>query len=229
MRVGTSTGLASIRPRCSRNRAHHRFHCSASRINRIGDDMRKDSEELKESNAPSAPPRKHTGWSLSLEIWNTTLAVAQLRSRTVTQREQCEALIIILAILYVGVSMRVFLWPESFSLVSLARFFVDPLGLCSAVIVSYGVNRNNDNADFAIRFTCLLIPVLVRIVVVFSLVLFIWLLFGLTMYGEAFDEMTRRTTWLDVIFVAVMYACIVWRLAVHMSLVSRLDHSSGPA
>ena len=183
-------------------------------------------ESLTAIKSPAVVP--HSSRRLALEVWDPKLTVACLRAGRITQREQCEAVIILLALFYLGVSLRLYAWPEPLSVESAVRYFLDPLGLCCAMVVSYRVNRMHDNADFCIRAMCLLVPVYVRVVFLFFVVLIVWHVIGLALYGEAFDEVTKHTTWSDVGLVATMYACVVWRLAVHMALVAQPDRSSEP-
>lgn len=177
-----------------------------------------DPEHLSAASEPEATP---TGRRLTLEVWNPQRTVARIRLGKITQRDQCEALVLLLAILYGGMSFRAYFLPQPFSWALLGQFVVDPLGFCGATVTAYLCNRRYDNADFAIRFVCLAVPVVTRAIVLFYSILGVWLAVILVCYREAFDQFAQFTTWPEVGLVATMYGWISWRLAVHMALVAQ--------
>jgi len=188
-----------------------------------GNAMKKGPNDPEQLSAAPGPDVSPTGWRMTLEVWNPQRTVARLRSGIITQREQCEALVILLAILYAGMSFRVYFLPEPFSWALLGQFVVDPLGFCGATVTAYLCNRRYDNADFAIRFVCLAVPVVTRGIILFYGILGVWLAIILVCYREAFDQFAQYTTWPEVGLLATMYVWISWRLAVYIALVAQPD------
>lgn len=111
--------------------------------------------------------------------------------------------------------------PQPVTAPLIASSFTLVLGGALGTYATYRVNRRGDDREFIDRSVCLGFPIAVRLVALAMPVYIAYFVIGSLLGGDAFDRFTEHTTWIDVGFSAALLAAFYWRLAHHLSTVSK--------
>jgi hypothetical protein len=152
-------------------------------------------------------------------LWKTKALVSAFREGTLSEAERFKYLLVFVLINAVAIEV---LWyvsepPSLINILSSSLTMVIPL---LGTIYCYKVNRQRDNREFIDRYICLGIPIGIRIVVLFLVMLGLILLAGIVLLGDRFDYYLDQTTWLDLVFVACVEVAFYWRLSGNIRLIS---------
>ena len=110
---------------------------------------------------------------------------------------------------------------KPFSPALVATSFISIIGTAAGIYITYCANRSGDDRDFIARTVCLTFPVGVRVVAVSMGAYVTYMTIGSLVGGDAFDQFTEHTTWVDVAFNCVVEIVFYWRLWHHITWISR--------
>jgi hypothetical protein len=155
-------------------------------------------------------------------LWNTKALRAELRSGALPQRERMKYYLVFVVLSSIAAEVGYYV-PQPVTAPTIAGSFTLVLGSALGTYLTYRVNRRGDDREFIDRSVCLGLPIIVRLLTVATPVLIAYLSAGSFFGGEAFDQFAAHTTWVDVAFGAAFLAVFYWRLALHLSFVSKSD------
>jgi len=153
-------------------------------------------------------------------LWNIKALATELRSGALPQRERMKYYLVFVVLGTIAAEMAYYV-PQPVSAPLIVSSSTLILGGALGTYATYRVNRRGDDLEFIDRSMCLGLPIILRLVVVAMPVYIAYFVVGSLIGGEAFDRFTVHTTWIDVGFYAALLAAFYWRLAHHLSLVSK--------
>jgi hypothetical protein len=153
-------------------------------------------------------------------LWNTKALATELRNGTLTERERMKYYLLFMALLAVVTELPLYS-PEPVTPALIATSVLSIVGTVIGIYVTYHANRSGDDRDFIARSVCLIFPVGVRVVAASIGVYIAYMIIGSIIGGDAFDQFTAHTTWVDVAFFCVVEVVLYWRLWHHFTWIAR--------
>lgn len=152
-------------------------------------------------------------------FWKTDDLIDELRKGSLSQADRFKYLFVMILItvfltelmLYMSEVPSVIAITESIMVVTITIF---------GMIWCYQTNKLGDNSEFLDRFICLSLPITVRLFVFFVLIYTLYIFFGTSFFGEAFEKFTEQTNWIDVIFTVAFSVYFYWRLSIAINEVA---------
>lgn len=158
-----------------------------------------------------------------MHLWNTKALATKLREDTLPERERMKYFLLFMTLLAAAAEGAIYC-PEPVSAPLIATSVLSIVGTAAGIYITYRANRSGDDRDFIARNICLTFPVGVRIIAASIGVYLAYILIGLFVGGDVFDQFTEHTTWIDVLFFAVVGVVFYWRLWHHITWISRPPH-----
>ena len=155
-----------------------------------------------------------------MHLWNTKTLATELRDGTLTERERMKYYLLFMTLIAVAMEFP-FYCPEPVTPALIATSVISIIGTAAGIYVTYRANRSGDDRDFIARSVCLFFPVGVRVVAASMCVYVAYVIAGLIIGGDAFEQFTAHITWVDVVFYGVAEIVLYWRLWHHITWVSR--------
>lgn len=153
-------------------------------------------------------------------FWKVDALVADLKTGAVTQKDECLYILLIVLLLSFATMMSG-LKDSPLNVYDLVDLILTPLLNILGVLYCYQVNSKGDNRDFILRFFCLGLPAVIRILV-FTLPLQILAATVDVILSDSdiTDDAGIPTTLLGVAGPAVITALYYWYLATKIKAVS---------
>jgi hypothetical protein len=153
-------------------------------------------------------------------LWNTKALATELRDGTLTERERMKYYLLFMTLLAVVTELQLY-GPEPVTPTLIATSVLSIVATVVGIHVTYRANRSGDDRDFIARSVCLIVPVGVRVLAASIAIYVAYMMVGLMIGGDAFDQFTAHTTWVDVVFFCVVEVVLYWRLWHHFTWIAR--------
>lgn len=144
-------------------------------------------------------------------FWNTNALQSELKNGTLTQADRFKYFFVFVVLTAIGIEISRHMPVPSFerSIGSVLNIIVTIVG----TIWCYKVNKAGDNSEFIDRYICLSLPVSVRVIVLFMVFYFSYMIIGTILFGNPFSEYINSFNWLDVFFFTMFDLILYWRLS----------------
>jgi hypothetical protein len=147
-------------------------------------------------------------------------ALAQkLKDGSLTQSQRMKYLLVTV-IVYAIVTEISFLFAEPVTNLQIIQSVLIVGSTVGGTYYCYLVNRNGDNRDFIDRFICIGWVASVRVIILFFIAYFIYILAGYAFAGEAFEQFLETTSYTDVSFTLAMCLYCYWLIAKHIKRIA---------
>jgi hypothetical protein len=153
-------------------------------------------------------------------FWNTVALARELKSKSLSQSERMKYYLAS-STLYTFIYEINGYFNTSPSLISIVQSVATIVATVIGITLCYRVNARGDGQEFIDRFVCLSWPILMRIIVGFSLFYLIYYLSGTIIGGDRFEKFNESTTSVDVLLSLFFEAVFYWRVACHLQWASR--------
>lgn len=155
-----------------------------------------------------------------MHLWNTKALATELRDGTLPERERMKYFLLFMTLLAAVGELPIYS-PEPVSPALIATSVVSIVGTAAGIYFTYRANRSGDDRDFIARSVCLTFPIGIRVIAALIGVYVAYIIVGSVIGGDAFDQFTERTTWIDVAFMCAVEVVFYWRLWHHITWISR--------
>lgn len=155
-------------------------------------------------------------------IWNTKKLITDFKNNNVSEGEKLKYFMIPAVLTMVAIGLFLY-FPAIFNAIfNLTILDAVDWSLVSviftiATIMIYRANKQGDNQDFLARYICLSFPLIIKMLVLYTIVIFVYYAIGFVVAYEAFDAFTSTTNFvnliltvvLEIIFYGLLYKAVV--------------------
>ena len=146
-------------------------------------------------------------------FWKTEKLESDFINGSLSQRDRYKYLLAFIIIIALGMELSIYI-PEPPSIISFLQSSFAILITIIGAMFYYRVNKQGDNADFIYRYICLFLPVFIRLVVFYIIILSLYMILEIVFLGYAFEKFIASTNWIDIFFTVGFELILFWKLSV---------------
>lgn len=147
-----------------------------------------------------------------MHFWKTSNLQSELKNGTLSQADRFKYFFVFIVLTTIVMEIAGYI-PSVSSFEKSTGSVLNIIVTIVGTIWCYKVNKAGDNSDFIDRYICLSLPVGVRVIVVFIVVIITYDIVAHIIFGDAFTEFNKSFNWIDVFTTTTFQVIFYWKLS----------------